>query len=606
MRHVLDTLPSILDIEEWLNNHPHCSFRSMDRISPAAATLLQWIVSSNRSCISQVDPLPRRSPEDADKQKLVLRPAGRGRNREHERILGMGDEWVQFRFVHGSPDKELRFNRALKEVAQKKPAGWAIPTIFAWHGSKMANWHSIVRTGLDYETQLNGRAFGHGVYFSSSFDVSATYLQAGLSWPNSDLKISACLSLNEIINAPERFVSRSPHYVVSQLDWHQCRYLFVKKNETGKTSGASGGRWSKQPTNQTKEPTSQAALNLTQKFHPQEPGLEVRGPQGRPLQIPLSAIPLRSIGSEEGARETASGKRTILQLEDSDDDGEDTSILFSDDESDVSRSPPPVKRSASHASSVDAGAAGETYWNPRGPSNTAEANTSSHTSAARPPTSASVGQVLTDFEPGTLDLSALPRLEPPSFATETASRALARELQKLQAIQAKTALHELGWYMDFDQVTNLFQWIVELHSFDRELPLARDMRQAGVRSVVLEVRFPRAFPFDPPFVRVVRPRFLPFAHGGGGHVTAGGALCMELLTGSGWSPANSMESVLLQVRMALCSLEPRPARLDAAVRGRGAAQHDYGVAEAVEAFTRAATVHGWAVPENLRQTARGY
>ena len=33
---------------------------------------------------------------------------------------------------------------------------------------------------------------------------------------------------------------------------------------------------------------------------------------------------------------------------------------------------------------------------------------------------------------------------------------------------------------------------------------------------------------SPPFVRVIRPRFLGFQQGGGGHVTIGGALCMQV------------------------------------------------------------------------------
>jgi ubiquitin-conjugating enzyme E2 Q len=226
------------------------------------------------------------------------------------------------------------------------------------------------------------------------------------------------------------------------------------------------------------------------------------------------------------------------------------------------------------------------------------------------PASISVGRALADFEPGTLDLSTLPRLQPPSFATDAATKSLSRELKRLQALQSSTPLHELGWYMDFDSVSNLFQWIVQLHSFDPSLPLSKDMKQAGVTSIVLELRFGPDYPYSPPFVRVVRPRFLPFVQGGGGHVTAGGAMCMELLTSSGWSPANSMESVFLQVRMALCTLEPRPGRLDPKFLKKNKDESsvtggDYGVGEAIDAFVRAANSHGWTVPEGLRTTAMG-
>ena len=118
-------------------------------------------------------------------------------------------------------------------------------------------------------------------------------------------------------------------------------------------------------------------------------------------------------------------------------------------------------------------------------------------------------------------------------------------------------------------------------------------------SIVLEFRFGREYPMTPPFARIIRPRFLPFLQGGGGHVTAGGAMCMELLTNSGWSPANNMESVLLQVRMALCNLEPKPARL----QGGPLQRHDYGIEEALEAYRRAAAAHGWQIPPDLDVTA---
>ncbi|KAJ4306920.1 hypothetical protein N0V88_000292 [Collariella sp. IMI 366227] len=468
MRHILDTLPSILNIADWLNSHPHSTIRSMGRVSPAAASLLQWIVSSNRSCIFQVDrarPLPRpqtsgsssnTKTKDSESQEYP-EVAGKGRNREHERIEGM-DEWLQFRFAQGSPDKELRFHRSLQAVAARKPIQLH-PTIFAWHGSSLANWHSIVRTGLDFNDTRNGRAFGNGVYFSPQCATSLGYTSAGgPTWPNSDLGIISCLSLNEIINAPDEFVSSSPHYVVSQADWHQCRYLFVKTSQLKPPVKKAWKTEKNQPT-QTED---------KQRFHPQALGREVQGQAAQLLRIPLSAIPLRVIGTSS-ERQSSPSKRTAQRLEDSDsEDSEDVAALFSDDEFDIIKSPP-SKKSASLASRC------------------------------------------------------------PSVDSESAQTT--RELNRLATIQQKTPLHELGWYIDCAAVTNLFQWIVQLHSFDPTLPLAQDMKAAGVTAVVLEVRFPADFPFSPPF--------------------------------------------------------------------------DYGVAEALEAFVRAARMHGWAVPEGMSTTAYG-
>lgn len=90
----------------------------------------------------------------------------------------------------------------------------------------------------------------------------------------------------------------------------------------------------------------------------------------------------------------------------------------------------------------------------------------------------------------------------------------------------------------------------------------------------------------------------------------------DLLTTSGWTAVASIESVLLQIRMAMMSCEPRPARLEGTPsdyigggEGKGQVtakmlpgqshQREYGVGEAVEAFIRACRTHGWEVPKDL-------
>lgn len=138
---------------------------------------------------------------------------------------------------------------------------------------------------------------------------------------------------------------------------------------------------------------------------------------------------------------------------------------------------------------------------------------------------------------------AISQLMPPPFeSTPAATMAVQRELRTMLKEQDSCkSLKELGWYMPPDLVgDNLFQWIVELHSFDEALPIAKDMkakcadtlslsckrRQSdicprGVNSLLFEIRFPPGFPIAPPFFRIITPRFLPFIHGGGGHVTGG-------------------------------------------------------------------------------------
>ncbi|KAK0747558.1 hypothetical protein B0T21DRAFT_354600 [Apiosordaria backusii] len=552
MRQILENVPPILQMESWLTSHPQCSFKSMDGVSPAAASILQWIVSSNRSCIYQVD-RQRYQPSSEN----MYQPAGKGRDRQHQRILGM-DSWVQFRFAQGSPEKERQFTRALQDIARRKDFK-GHPTIFAWHGSSLANWHSILRTGLDFKVVACGRAFGHGVYFSPDFNTSLGYAHSGVVWPNSDLQITQCMSLNEIINVPEEFVSTSPHYVVNQLDWQQCRYLFVRPRADLRQPPAPHG------TNST----------LSGPTRSQERGREVKGERRALLQIPLAAIPSRMIqtAGTDAVISNLSAKRARDSPELSEDeDAEDVALLGSDTETDEPVSQRHKRMSLRQSDRGSRGLESPVH-----------------------------DQQQTTFIPGTLDFSTLQRLPPPLAGNEAAIKALSREVKSLQSVQSKTPLHELGWFIDFDKIENLFQWIVELHSFDPSTDLGKDMKKANINSLVFEIRFPKSFPFNPPFVRAIRPKFLGFLQGGGGHVTVGGAMCMELLTSSGWSPANTMESVLMQIRMALLSDNPRPARLAPVHRGA----HDYGIGEAIDAFRRAATTHDWKIPTDFYETAWG-
>ncbi|KAG7093450.1 hypothetical protein E1B28_007128 [Marasmius oreades] len=187
----------------------------------------------------------------------------------------------------------------------------------------------------------------------------------------------------------------------------------------------------------------------------------------------------------------------------------------------------------------------------------------------------------------------------PTAASPAATMAVQRELKQMLKEQEKCrSFKDLGWYMPPDLIgDNLFQWIVEMHSFDESLPVAQDLKREKVNSVIFEIRFPPDFPLSPPFFRIITPRFLPFIQGGGGHVTGGGSICMDLLTASGWLPSYSISAILLQIKLAISNLDPRPARLMA---GDGW-KHPYQVFEALEGFKRAASTHNWKLPPGLER-----
>lgn len=533
---LLDTLPSIGDMKSWLQKRQgkDTSLRDYEQISPAALGVLRWILASNRSCIVQVDDI------DGSMSK------------SEERVSGM-QQWMQFRFAQGAPDKEQRFITAVRTTC-KRLSKEKYPTIFAWHGSPLRNWHSIVREGLNYEETQHGRAFGHGVYFALDASTSLSY--SGMDgrvygndeggsgrWSHSRLKISSALTLNEVVNAPSEFVSNQPHLVVSQLDWIQPRYLFVKCNAD-----------------------YQIPDRVPSEAMEQDPQWSAKGPDRNNIIIPITAIsksrrPLTKTlkNGHKKARITSPDESSVY----------DDDVFISDvtDEEDAGIFKVDNEETAIQEQSE-------------------EMNLIDLTTPYQPSSVFLWDKSKTNFVPGSLDHATLPLLDPPEYATSGATRTLQKELGATLKVQKTQPLHELGWYINPELVTNVYQWIVELHSFDPDLPLAVDMKKRGIRSVVMEIRFGQDYPISPPFVRVIRPRFLGFMNGGGGHVTAGGALCMELLTNSGWSAVSSIESVLLQVRMAITSVEPKPARLE------NGGIRDYGIGEAVEAYIRACNTHG--------------
>jgi len=122
--------------------------------------------------------------------------------------------------------------------------------------------------------------------------------------------------------------------------------------------------------------------------------------------------------------------------------------------------------------------------------------------------------------------------------------------------------------------------------FDEKSDLGKDMKEFKKKTkqefILLELRFSKDYPFAPPFVRVVSPRFAFRT----GHVTVGGSICMELLTNSGWNSTNDIESILIQIR---AEMTGGGARLDAGMDNNYA----YSESEAWDAFYRAARTHGW-------------
>jgi ubiquitin-conjugating enzyme E2 Q len=172
------------------------------------------------------------------------------------------------------------------------------------------------------------------------------------------------------------------------------------------------------------------------------------------------------------------------------------------------------------------------------------------------------------------------------FAHPTSNAATLRLIQDLKAL--KRSQSKSGFSAEPVKLrgkANLYHWEVRL--FDFEGPLAKDLqqfqKQSGKDYITIHLKFSADYPFKPPFVRVVEPVF-QFRTG---HVTLGGAICMELLTNTGWKPFNDIEQIIVQIRAEIGSPDGG-ARLDL-----NQSSSAYNESQAWEAYYRAANNHGW-------------
>jgi ubiquitin-conjugating enzyme E2 Q len=154
--------------------------------------------------------------------------------------------------------------------------------------------------------------------------------------------------------------------------------------------------------------------------------------------------------------------------------------------------------------------------------------------------------------------------------TSGGRRRLAADLYKIMSSSTEAA----GFTLAPAEEDSMEKWSIKLFGFDEDSNLAKDLMVVGLECVELEMTFPEQYPFEPPFVRVVSPRFQRQT----GFVM-NGALCMELLTKDGWNPINDIESVIVSIRSLMvvgdgrvkAAIEMGPAKYEEALK-RGMAR----------------------------------
>jgi len=209
---ILKKCPKVAKLSEFVKAGTLVA--ELEKIDPRLYTLLRWIVATNRSHLKVLQ------------ENLKM-------NATHQLIL-----------KSTPPEKEKKF----QELKKQHGSFWA------WHGSAIGNWHSILRNGLKNfsgtNKQANGAAYGPGGYMAVDSATSLGYSGFGNMsdfWKESSLGGSiTCLALCEVISLGSAsncvggvhrpncsHCKGAPYYRIEDEDCVVTRFLFVYK--TGST-----------------------------------------------------------------------------------------------------------------------------------------------------------------------------------------------------------------------------------------------------------------------------------------------------------------------------------------------------------------------------------
>jgi len=215
IRDLLNKCPGVVTLQEWVKTGT--LLEKCKELSPLLYPLLRWIVATNRAHVKGVE------------SKLPM-------NTDYQFIL-----------KSSSPEKEEKFQKAKIEHG----------SFFAWHGSPLGNWHSILRVGLknysDTVHQRNGRVYGPGIYMAADSGTSIGYAAGYSTWENSQFgKSLKCVALCEVIDfgseseclgqvhRPKcKHCTSAPYFRIEMEEYVITRFLFIFSGNASFNKNAS-------------------------------------------------------------------------------------------------------------------------------------------------------------------------------------------------------------------------------------------------------------------------------------------------------------------------------------------------------------------------------
>jgi ubiquitin-conjugating enzyme E2 Q len=113
--------------------------------------------------------------------------------------------------------------------------------------------------------------------------------------------------------------------------------------------------------------------------------------------------------------------------------------------------------------------------------------------------------------------------------------------------QLKANPDQLGFTVELPEGdSNLKLWNIKIFKVDNP-KLQDQLKKLNIPFITLEIKFPDLYPIEPPFIRIISPRFKLLT----GHITSGGSICLQALSKQGWIPTTNIESLIIQIKMAL-------------------------------------------------------
>jgi poly [ADP-ribose] polymerase 6/8 len=201
---VLEKYPQVSDLVKW--SEKDCLKIEMDKLHPLAYPLLRWIISSNRCHLKKL----------SKKEQLTEM------NTPHQYLL-----------LSSTPKQEKTFQ------TNKTKYG----AIWAFHGSALCNWHAILRKGLKNMSgtkgQVNGAAYGSGVYLAEDAATSFGYMRYMDPWKKSIFaEGQMCLmAVCEIAKGhPDLKGMPNPYWVVAKDELIATRYFCIYPNGNGSSN----------------------------------------------------------------------------------------------------------------------------------------------------------------------------------------------------------------------------------------------------------------------------------------------------------------------------------------------------------------------------------